>query len=34
MERLTDDARFTYYYPFWLTLLARAICCSARSRTR
>jgi len=20
-ERLTDDARFTYYYPFWLTLL-------------
>ena len=21
MERLTDDARFTYYYPFWLTLL-------------
>ena len=21
MEQLTDDARFTYYYPFWLTLL-------------
>jgi len=21
MERLTDDARFTYSYPFWLTLL-------------
>jgi DNA-binding SARP family transcriptional activator/tetratricopeptide (TPR) repeat protein len=21
MERLTDAARFTYYYPFWLTLL-------------
>jgi len=20
-ERMTDDARFTYYYPFWLTLL-------------
>ncbi len=21
MERLTDEARFTYYYPFWLTRL-------------
>jgi DNA-binding SARP family transcriptional activator len=21
LERLTDEARFTYYYPFWLTLL-------------
>jgi len=23
MARLTDDARFTYYYPFWLTLLGQ-----------
>jgi DNA-binding SARP family transcriptional activator/tetratricopeptide (TPR) repeat protein len=22
MERVTDEARFTYYYPLWLTLLA------------